>query len=58
MYHIDYQDGHIPNNISFLTYLSIFFTPGQIANWNWGVTIGQGYAYTFNNFLCEEKINW
>jgi len=55
MYHIDYQDGHIPNNISFLTYLSIFLTPGQIANWNWGVTIGQGYAYTFNNFLCEDK---
>ena len=55
MYHIDYQDGHIPNNISFLTYLSIFLTPGQISNWNWGVTIGQGYAYTFNNFLCEDK---
>jgi hypothetical protein len=51
MYHIDYQDGHIPNNISFLTYLSIFLTPGQIANWNWGVTIGQGYAYTFNKFF-------
>lgn len=55
MYHIDYEDGHTPNNISFLTYLSIFLTPGQIANWNWGVTIGQGYAYTFNNFLCEDK---
>ncbi len=55
MYHMDYQDGHIPSNISLLTYLSIFLTPGQISNWNWGVTIGQGYAYTVNNFLCEDK---
>lgn len=55
MYHIDYQDGKIPKDISLMTYLSIFLTPGQIANWNWGVTIGQGYAYTVNNFLCEDK---
>jgi hypothetical protein len=55
MYHIDYQDGKIPQNISLMTYLSIFLTPGQIANWNWGVTIGQGYAYSTHNFLCEDK---
>jgi hypothetical protein len=55
MYHIDYQDGKIPKNISLMTYLSVFLTPGQIGNWNWGVTIGQGYAYTVNNFLCEDK---
>ena len=55
LYHIDYQDGKIPETISFMTYLSVFLTPGQIANWNWGVTIGQGYAYTANNFLCEDK---
>ena len=55
MYHIDYKDGQIPQDISLITYLSVFFTPGQIANWNWGVTIGQGYTYTVNNFLCEDK---
>ena len=55
MYHIDYQDGKIPGNISLMTYLSVFLTPGQIANWNWGVTIGQGYAYSTHNFLCEDK---
>ncbi len=55
MYHIDYQDGKIPHKISLFTYLSVFLTPGQIANWNWGVTIGQGYSYTVNNFLCEDK---
>jgi len=55
MYHIDYQDGKIPENISLITYLSVFLTPGQIGSWNWGVTIGQGYAYTVNNFYCEDK---
>ncbi len=55
MYHIDYQDGNIPQDISLMTYLSVFLTPGQIANWNWGVTIGQGYAYSTHNFLCEDK---
>jgi hypothetical protein len=55
LYHIDFQDGKIPKNISLMTYLSIFLTPGQIANWNWGVTIGQGYVYTVNNFLCKDK---
>ena len=55
MYHIDYQDGKIPKNISLMTYLSVLLTPGQISNWNWGATIGQGYAYTVNNFLCEDK---
>jgi hypothetical protein len=55
MYHIDYQDGKIPKDISLMTYLSVFLTPGQIGSWNWGVTIGQGYAYTVNNFLCENK---
>ncbi len=55
MYHIDFQDGKIPMNISLITYLSVFLTPGQISNWNWGATIGQGYAYTVNNFLCEDK---
>jgi hypothetical protein len=38
-----------------MTYLSIFLTPGQIANWNWGVTIGQSYSYSTHNFLCEDK---
>jgi hypothetical protein len=55
MYHIDYQDGNIPQDISLMTYLSVFLTPGQIANWNWGATIGQGYAYSTHNFLCENK---
>ncbi|MBT5868666.1 MAG: hypothetical protein HOH38_07505 [Nitrospinaceae bacterium] len=55
MYHIDFQDGKIPSTISLMTYLSVFLTPGQIANWSWGVTIGQGYAYTVNNFLVEDK---
>ena len=38
-----------------MIYLSVFLTPGQIGSWNWGVPIGQGYAYTVNNFLCENK---
>lgn len=55
MYHIDFKDGHVPRNVSLTTYLSVFMSPGAVANWNWGVTIGQGYAYTVNNFLAEDK---
>jgi hypothetical protein len=58
MYHIDYQDGKISQKISLMTYLSIFLTPGQIANCNWGVTTSQGYSYSTHNFLCEDKKNW
>lgn len=55
MYHIDYKDGLVPEDISLSQYLVVFVTPCAIPAWNWGVTIGQGYAYTANNFLCENK---
>ncbi|QPJ65165.1 MAG: hypothetical protein G3M78_07085 [Candidatus Nitrohelix vancouverensis] len=55
LYYVDYKDGQIPADISFWSYLSVFMAPGQIGNWNWGVTIGQGYAYCQNNFYCEDK---
>lgn len=55
MYHIDYKDGQVPQDISLLQYLVVFFHPGSIPNWTWGVTIGQGYTYSHNGFLAEDK---
>ena len=55
MYHTDYKDGLVPENIGLSQYLPVFFNPGVLPNWSWGVTIPQGYAYTHNNFLCEDK---
>lgn len=55
MYHIDHQDGLVPEDIPLDRYLGVFLSPGTIPNWNWGVTIGQGYAYVENNFLAEDK---
>ncbi len=55
MYHVDYKDGSVPRDLRFYDYLAVFFHPGAINNWNWGVTIGQGYAYVRNSFLCQDK---
>lgn len=55
MYHIDYKDGLVPKDLSLWKYLSVFFCPAMIPNWFAGVAIGQGYYYTQNNFLCEDK---
>ena len=55
MYHADYKDGLVPKDLSVQNYLSIFLSPGVLGSWNWGVTIAQGYHYTTNNFLCENK---
>lgn len=55
MYHLDYKDGHIPDDIKIGQYLAVFWNPGVVPNWTWGVSIGQGYAYANNNFLCEDK---
>lgn len=55
MYHIDYKDGLVPEAAGLGQYLPVFFNPGVLPNWNWGVTIPQGYAYIQNNFLCEDK---
>jgi hypothetical protein len=55
MYHVDYKDGQVPADVSPLGYLAIFLNPGALSNWNWGVTIGQGYSYATNNFLAEDK---
>jgi len=55
MYHADLQDGQIPDNVSFIDYLSIFITPGQLGNWTWGVSIGQGYRYLEDRFLNKDK---
>jgi hypothetical protein len=55
MYHADLQDGQIPEDVSFVDYLSIFITPGQLGNWTWGVSIGQGYRYLEDRFLNKDK---
>jgi hypothetical protein len=55
LYHVDYKDGLVPEDTTFVEYLSIFLTPGVVPIWNYGVEISQGYAYTVNNFLCEKK---
>ena len=55
MYHIDYQDGLVPENITLDRYLAVFLSPGVLPTWTWAVTIPQGYAYINNRFLCEEK---
>ncbi len=55
MYHCDYQDGLVPPEVSIDKYLAVFFSPGVIPNWGWGVTIPQGYAYVNNRFLCRDK---
>lgn len=55
MYHIDYQDGLVPEDISLDRYLAVFFSPGVLPTWYWSVTIPQGYAYINNRFLCQDK---
>ncbi len=55
MYHSDYQDGLVPPRVSVDKYLAVFFSPGVIPNWGWGVSIPQGYAYVNNRFLCRDK---
>ena len=55
MYHIDYQDGLVPESISLDRYLAVFLSPGVLPTWTWAVTIPQGYAYINNRFLCEDK---
>jgi hypothetical protein len=55
MYHIDYQDGLVPENIGLDRYLAVFFSPGILPTWFWAVTIPQGYAYINNRFLNDDK---
>ncbi len=55
MYHIDYQDGLVPENITLDRYLAVFLSPAVLPTWYWAVTIPQGYAYINNRFLCEDK---
>lgn len=55
MYHVDYKSGHMPKEVSPITYLSVFLTPASLPNWKWGVTVGQGYTYLENNFYCKDK---
>ena len=55
MYHIDYQDGLVPESITLDRYLAVFLSPGVLPAWTWAVTIPQGYAYINNRFLCEDK---
>jgi len=55
LYHVDYKDGLVPEDTSFPRYLVVFLSPGAIPAWTWSVEIGQGYSYTINNFLCENK---
>ncbi len=55
MYHSDYQDGLLPSDVSIDKYLAVFFSPGVIPNWGWGVAVAQGYSYVNNRFLCRDK---
>jgi len=55
LYHIDYKDGQVPKDVSLGKYLPVFFSPGILPNWTWGVATGQGYRYVHNSFLCEDK---
>ena len=55
MYQIDHADGQVPADLPLNRYLAVFFTPGQLVNWNWGVSIGQGYNYVSARFLCFDK---
>lgn len=50
MYHIDVQDGLVPEDIPLDRYLGVFLSPGTVPNWNWGVTIGAGVR------LCGEQL--
>ena len=55
MYHIDYQDGLVPDSLSLDRYLAVFLSPGVLPTWTWAATIPQGYAYINNRFLSEDK---
>jgi hypothetical protein len=55
MYHIDYKDGLVPEDIPVWRYLAVFLSPAAIPNFHMRVAIGQGYAYINNAFLCEDK---
>ena len=55
MYHIDYQDGLVPESITLDRYLAVFLSPGVLPAWSWAVTIPQGYSYISNRFLNEDK---
>jgi hypothetical protein len=55
LYHVDYKDGQVPRELPLVKFLAVFWNPALVPNWNWGVTIGQGYSYVHNNFLAEDK---
>ncbi len=55
LYRIDLADGLAPERVPLARYLAVFFSPAVIPIWEWGIAIGQGYAYIQNNFLCEDK---
>ncbi len=55
LYHVDYKDDRIPRQLPLTRFLAVFWNPAVIPNWNWGVSIGQGYAHVHDNFLAEDK---
>ena len=55
MYHVDYKNGQVPQDLPLISYLSVFLSPAVLPNWTRCTTIGQGYAYLDNNFLAEDK---
>jgi hypothetical protein len=55
MYRLDQQSGNIPAGISIIEYLAVFVTPAVLPKWQWGATLGQGYAYLQNVFYSEDK---
>jgi hypothetical protein len=55
LYHIDWKDGRVPSDVSLGRYLAVFLSPGVIPVWQWGISVGQGYAYVHDNFLCRDK---
>lgn len=55
LYHIDFKDKVIPNDLSLINYLIVFFNPSVTLNCVDGHVIGSGYKYITNNFLSKDK---
>ncbi|BBL76828.1 hypothetical protein [Methylomagnum ishizawai] len=55
LYHIDYNQRQVPQDLAFREYLAVFLTPAALPNWHWGVAIGQGYRYLDETYLAEDK---
>ena len=51
-YHVDYKAGSVPADVKLIDYLAVFVTPAVMTKWEWGATLGQGYAYLQSGFYA------